>query len=181
MRIAVYCGAHLGTDPAYQKAAQELGSWIAEQNYELVYGGSKLGLMGTVADSVLANGGTVIGIMPRFLYDEERVHPNVTRLITVNDLDERKKTMMQLADVCLSLPGGIGTLEEISKAYSWLRVGQTANPCVFFDVKNYYDLLQTFFDQMVEHAFLSKKDRQLVLFSNSLTEIHAFIHTHYQK
>ncbi|MDT2596169.1 TIGR00730 family Rossman fold protein [Enterococcus dongliensis] len=180
MRIAVYCGAHLGADPAYQKAAQELGEWLVAHDYELIYGGSKLGLMGVVADSVLNKGGTAIGIMPKFLSDRERVHPGLTQILTVADLDERKKMMMQEADVCLALPGGVGTLEEISEAYSWMRVGQTHNPCIFFDVKNYYYLLQAFFDQMVKQDFLSQKDRQLVLFSESLFEIDTFIHNYYQ-
>lgn len=175
MRIAVYCGAHLGTDPAYKRAAIELGHWIVEKNYELIYGGSKLGLMGIVANTVLNHNGTVTGIMPKFLQDRERLHTGLTRMISVNDLDERKKAMMQYADVCLALPGGLGTLEEIIEAYSWARVGQNSNPCIFFDVKKYYAPLQAFFDQMVEQGFLSKEDRQLVLFSESLNEMAAFI------
>jgi len=181
MRIAVYCGAHLGSEPAYQEAAKKIGFWIVENNHELVYGGSKLGLMGVVADSVLELGGTVTGIMPKFLQDRERLHTGLTHMITVNDLDERKKTMMQQADVCLALPGGIGTLEEISEAYSWARVGQNNKPCIFFDVKNYYRPLREFFDQMVEKEFLSNIDRQLVLFSNSLSEIDTFIQRYYTK
>ncbi|MGM0165300.1 hypothetical protein IGI39_000242 [Enterococcus sp. AZ135] len=181
MRIAVYCGAHLGSEPAYQEAAKKVGFWIVENNHELVYGGSKLGLMGAVADSVLELGGTVTGIMPKFLQDRERLHTGLTHMITVNDLDERKKTMMQQADVCLALPGGIGTLEEISEAYSWARVGQNNKPCIFFDVKNYYRPLREFFDQMVEKEFLSNIDRQLVLFSNSLSEIDTFIQRYYTK
>ncbi|MGK0607000.1 TIGR00730 family Rossman fold protein [Enterococcus gilvus] len=177
MRIAVYCGAHMGSDPTYQAAAKDLGHWIVQHNYELVYGGSKLGLMGVIADSVLSAGGSVIGIIPEFLCVQERVHTGLTRLITVNDLDERKKAMMAYADVCLALPGGIGTLEEITEAFSWARVGQNNNPCIFFDVNEYYLPLQHFFDQMVEQAFLSKEDRERVLFSNSLAEIDKFIHT----
>lgn len=181
MRIAVYCGAHLGADPAYLAAAKELGQWIVENNHELIYGGSKLGLMGAVADSVLARDGKVTGIMPTFLQDTERIHTGLTEMITVNDLDERKKALMQHSDVCLALPGGVGTLEEISEAFSWARVGQNSNPCIFFNVKNYYQLLQAFFDHMVKQAFLSKEDRQLVLFSDSLSEIETFIHNYYAK
>jgi uncharacterized protein (TIGR00730 family) len=180
MRIAVYCGAHLGADPAYALAAQALGHWIVRNGHELVYGGSKLGLMGVVADSVLDAGGTVIGIMPKFLQDRERAHTGLSRMITVNDLDERKKMMMQHSDVCLALPGGVGTLEEISEAYSWARVGQNNNPCIFFDVNDYYRLLRDFFDQMVEQHFLSAEDRQLVLFSDSLIEIDNFIQCFYK-
>lgn len=175
MRIAVYCGAHVGADPAYLEAAKELGHWIVKNNHELVYGGSKLGLMGAVADSVLAGNGTVIGIMPKFLQDRERVHTGLTQMVTVTDLDERKKAMMKHSDVCLALPGGVGTLEEISEAFSWARVGQNNNPCIFFDVNHFYQPLQDFFDSMVEQKFLSKEDRQLVLFSDSLSEIDAFI------
>ncbi|MBO0451713.1 TIGR00730 family Rossman fold protein [Candidatus Enterococcus murrayae] len=181
MRIAVYCGAHLGADPLYQETAKKLGHWIVEKNHELIYGGSKLGLMGVIADSVLENGGVVIGIMPKFLQDRERLHTGLTHMITVSDLDERKKAMMQQADVCIALPGGIGTLEEIAEAYSWARVGQNNSPCIFFDVKSYYSPLQKFFDQMVEQKFLSYEDRQLVLFTESLAEMDTFIKNHHKK
>lgn len=181
MRIAVYCGAHLGGDPAFQVAAVALGHWIVEQDYELVYGGSKLGLMGIIADSVLDKGGTVIGVMPEFLQNRERIHPRISQMITVADMTERKKAMLAASDVCLALPGGVGTLEEISEAYSWARIGQNDQPCIFFNVNHYYDPLQNFFDQMVEQAFLSKEDRSLALFSDSLSEIKSFIHEYYKK
>ncbi|MEG0373663.1 MAG: TIGR00730 family Rossman fold protein [Enterococcus sp.] len=181
MRIAVYCGAHLGIDPAYEEAAEKLGRWIVEQDHDLIYGGGKLGLMGIVANRVLASGGTVTGVMPEFLAQPERVHTDLTRLISVKDLDERKKRIMENADVCIALPGGIGTLEEIIEAYSWARVGQNNRPCIFFDANDYYQLLRAFFDQMVTQKFLSEADRQLVLFSPSLTEIELFIQQYYAK
>lgn len=181
MRIAVYCGAHLGSNPAYEEAAEKLGQWIVEHDHELIYGGGKLGLMGIVADQVLASGGKVTGVMPTFLAQPERVHTGLTRLISVKDLDERKRVMMENADVCIALPGGIGTLEEIIEAYSWARVGQNNRPCIFYDTHDYYQLLRNFFDQMVTQQFLSKTDRQLVLFSLSLTEIEEFIQHYYAK
>lgn len=181
MRIAVYCGASLGTDPEYQAAAKNLGSWIVENGHELIYGGGKLGLMGVIADSVMDNGGTAIGIMPKFLHNFEHAYPGLTQMITVEDLDQRKQAMMAQADACIALPGGVGTLEEISEAFSWARVGKNDKPCIFFDVQHYYEPLRLFFNQMVEQGFLSAEDRQLVLFSDSIIEIEKYIYDYYQK
>lgn len=181
MRIAVYCGANLGTDPEYQEAAKSLGCWIAKNGYELVYGGEKLGLMGVLADSVLDNGGKATGVIPKFLHNFEHAYPGLTKMITVDDLAQRKRVMMDHADVCIALPGGIGTLEEIIEAFSWARVGQNNRPCIFFNANQYYHLLEAFFDQMVEQKFLSEEDRQLVLFIQSLPEVDSFIKSYYEK
>ncbi|MCQ2008776.1 MAG: TIGR00730 family Rossman fold protein [Sporolactobacillus sp.] len=174
-KIAIYCGASKGTNPVYEKNAVKLAKWIADNGYELVYGGGKVGLMGIVADTVLENGGNVIGVIPQFLVDREIAHDRLNQLIVTHDMDERKKKMMDLADCCIALPGGPGTLEEISEAVSWARVGENDSPCIFFNVNGYYDLMQRFFDQMVEEGFLSQADRSKVLITDSIEKIHAFI------
>ncbi|MET1247242.1 TIGR00730 family Rossman fold protein [Sporolactobacillus sp. STCC-11] len=173
-RIAVYCGASKGKNPIYEDYAVKLANWITDNHYELVYGGGKVGLMGVVADTVLENGGKVTGIMPQFLVNREIAHDRLDQLIVTHDMDERKKKMMELADCCIALPGGPGTLEEISEAFSWARVGENDSPCIFLNVNGYYDLMKHFFDQMVDEGFLSENDRSKVLISDSLDEIEAF-------
>lgn len=175
MHIVVYCGTNNGKNGNYRKAALALGTWIAQQNHQLVYGGGKSGLMGTLADTVLENGGQVVGIIPTFLRDREIDHPNLTELRVVETMSERKQMMLQLSDVCIALPGGPGTLEEISEAISWARIGQNTNPCIFFDVDHYYRPLQTFFDQMVSENFLNSEDRQNILFTDSIATLQNYL------
>ncbi|GGP08091.1 LOG family protein [Oceanobacillus neutriphilus] len=175
MNIAVYCGASLGSNQAYQDAAREVGKWIAEKNNTLVYGGGKAGLMGVVADEVLANNGEVIGIIPDFLVERELSHPNLTTLEIVDSMSVRKNRMIALGDCYIALPGGPGTLEEIAEVISWARVGQNQNPCILFNQNGYYDSLARFYDEMVENGFLSEQDRERILFSDSVKEIEVFI------
>lgn len=174
-RIAVYCGASMGNSSVYQELAEKLGSWLVSQKLGLVYGGGDVGLMGVIADTVLASDGEVIGVMPTFLVEREIAHPKLTELIIVADMHERKKKMMDLADAYIALPGGPGTLEEISEVISWARVGEHANPCVLLNAKGYYDLLAAFFDNMVTEGFLSQDDREKILITESLDEMALFI------
>lgn len=173
--MAVYCGANVGNSPVYQEAAEKLALWMKENQYDLVYGGGNVGLMGTVADTLLAAGGEAIGVMPTFLMERELAHTGLTKMYVVQDMHERKKKMIQLADVYLALPGGPGTLEEITEVISWGRVGEHRNPCILYNVNGYYDLLAAFFDQMVETGFLTDTDREKILISDSLEVIQAFI------
>lgn len=175
MNIAVYCGASKGNHPIYEQAAIKLGRWIADKDNTLVYGGGKAGLMGILADSVLENNGKVIGIIPTFLQERELAHPNLSEMKVVNSMSERKAEMLALSDACLALPGGPGTLEEITEVVSWARVGQNSNPCVFFNENDYYEPIKNFYDQMVSSEFLTLADRKKILFSNSLQEIDYFI------
>ncbi|MFD1065578.1 MULTISPECIES: TIGR00730 family Rossman fold protein [Oceanobacillus] len=175
MYIAVYCGASLGNDQVYQEAAKRVGQWIAEKKHTLVYGGGKVGLMGVVADEVLANHGEAIGVIPDFLVERELSHPDLTSLEVVDSMTVRKNKMIALGDCYIALPGGPGTLEEIAEVISWARVGQNNNPCILFNQNGYYDSLARFYDDMVENGFLSKQDRERILFSDSLEEIEAFI------
>lgn len=180
MKITVFCGASLGHEKQYQQVSQQLGQWIVNHHYELVYGGGKLGLMGIIADTVLQQGGTVTGVMPNFLVDRELAHSQLSQLITVDTMSQRKDIMAELGDVFIALPGGPGTLEEIIDMISWARIGKNDKPCILFNQNGYYQPLQKMFDVMVEQGFLSSHDRQNVLFSDDLQEIHYFIN-HYQK
>lgn len=174
-KMAVYCGASVGNKTIYQERTQELGQWLTTNEYELVYGGGNVGLMGTLADTVLAHGGKAIGVMPSFLLQRELAHQDLTEMHIVKDMHERKRKMIDLADCYLALPGGPGTLEEISEVVSWGRVGEHQNPCIFFNVDGYYDLLAEFFDKMVTDGFLTKEDRKKIFFSDSLEAIKEYI------
>ncbi|EOH98267.1 decarboxylase [Enterococcus haemoperoxidus ATCC BAA-382] len=174
-KMAVYCGASVGNKAIYQEQTKKLGQWMHDNEYDLVYGGGNVGLMGSLADTVIENGGKAIGVMPTFLLERELAHQNITEMHIVNDMHERKRKMIDLADCYLALPGGPGTLEEISEVVSWGRVGEHQNPCIFFNVDGYYDLLAEFFDKMVADGFLTKEDRDKIFFSDDLAEIQQFI------
>ncbi|MHC5373053.1 LOG family protein [Enterococcus sp. LJL120] len=175
MNITVYCGASVGNADTYSEAAIRLGKWIAKNQYTLIFGGGKAGLMGIIADTVLENDGKVKGIMPTFLQERELAHPKLTDLEIVDDMATRTKKMIQLADACIALPGGPGTLEEITEAISWSRVGQNDAPCILFNEGDYYQPLEKMYDDMVNQKFLSSNDRDKILFSADLTEIERFI------
>ncbi|MCQ9121549.1 Rossman fold protein, TIGR00730 family [Rodentibacter pneumotropicus] len=175
MNITVYCGAALGTQESFYKSAVELGKWIAERNDTLVYGGGKAGLMGVVADTVLQSGGKVIGIIPEFLQKRELVHTGLSEIFVVQSMMERKKLMIEKGNAYIALPGGPGTLEEISEVISWARIGQNNNPCILFNQDGYYEPLKEMYDQMVQNGFLTQSDREKILFSSNLAEIEQFI------
>lgn len=175
MKIAVFCGASIGNKKEFKEDALRLGTWIGKNQHTLVYGGGNAGLMGILADSVLENGGEVIGVIPEFLVEREIAHQGLTSLYTVDNMHTRKKKMMDLTECFIALPGGPGTLEEISEVISWGRVGEHQKPAVFFDTNHYYQLIADFYTQMVHNGFLTKKDREKLLFSTDLDEIHRFI------
>ena len=175
MNIIVYCGASKGNKKEYENSAIQLGEWIAKNNHTLVFGGGNAGLMGTIANTVIHNNGKTIGVMPTFLQQRELAHDKLDELIIVESMSERKKVILEKGDVCIALPGGPGTLEEITEVVSWSRIGQNSNPCIFFNTNNYYSLIEKFYDQMVSNEFLTQEDRNKILFSKSLKEIEEFI------
>ncbi len=175
MNITVYLGASLGNDASYQQQIKALGVWIAQQHHQLIYGGSKNGLMGILADTVLEKGGNVYGIIPEFFQKQEAAHQGLTHLQTVSDIDERKRLLMEKGDILLAFPGGPGTLEEISQAISWARMKQHTKPCLFFNMNGYYNHLKAHFDQMTEAGFLTKHDRDNIIFVDTLQELADFI------
>ena len=175
MKITVFCGANNGRNEAYKENAMEVGKWIATNNHTLVYGGGKLGLMGIIADTVLEKNSEVIGIMPQFLVDREISHTGITEFIIVDDMSERKTKLVDLGDVFIALPGGPGTLEEISQVISWVRVGKKDAPCILMNINGFYDFLEQYFDKMVKEGFLTKEDRARTLFAKSVSEMGEFI------
>ena len=175
MKITVFCGANNGRNEAYKENAMEVGKWIATNNHTLVYGGGKVGLMGIIADTVLEKNSEVIGIMPQFLVDREISHTGITEFIIVDDMSIRKEKLIGLGDVFIALPGGPGTLEEISQVISWVRVGKKDAPCILMNINGFYDFLEQYFDKMVKEGFLTKEDRARTLFAKSVSEMGEFI------
>ncbi len=154
MRICVFCGSSPGNLKSYRDAAVDVGELLAAENIELVYGGGKVGLMGIVADSVLDAGGNVTGVMPRHLVESEIGHEGLTSLEVVEDMHERKMKMSELSDAFITLPGGAGTLEEITEQWTWAQLGIHEKPCAFYNVDGYYNPLRAMIDQIVEAGFM---------------------------
>jgi uncharacterized protein (TIGR00730 family) len=164
-RICVYAGSNPGTDPAYAEAAKTLATLLAHRNITLVYGGGKVGLMGVLADTALAAGGEVIGVMPQALIDREIGHPGLTDLKVVRSMHERKALMAELADAFIAVPGGIGTLEELVEVYTWSQLGIHDKACGLLNVNGYYDGLVAFLDHAVDAGFLRARHRAVLTVS----------------
>ena len=159
--ICVFCGSSYGTRDTYSDAAQSTGRILAENGYTLVYGGAKVGLMGTVADAALDAGGKVIGVLPRALQDKEIGHEGLTELHLVGSMHERKAMMADLSDAFIALPGGVGTLEEIFEVWTWGQLGYHQKPCGFLNIDGYYDHLIQFLDHQTDQGFTKKVMRDM--------------------
>ena len=157
--LCVYCGSNSGSNPAYAEAAIALGERLARDGIRLVYGGGNIGLMGTVADAVLAAGGEVTGVIPKQLVDMEVAHLGLSELEVVGSMHERKSRMFDLADGFVALPGGFGTLEEIIEMLTWRQLGIGNKPCAILDVEGYWSPLIAMMDRMVEDRFLHPGQR----------------------
>ena len=162
-RICVFCGSSSGARTSYTEAAASLGRYLATHRIGLVYGGGNVGLMGTLADAVLAAGGEVIGVMPRSLVAKEISHRGLTELRVVDSMHERKAQMADLADAFIALPGGYGTFEEFCEVLTWTQLGLHRKPCGILNVDGYYDQLLALFDHAVAEKFLKPANRQIVL------------------
>lgn len=173
MNITVYLGADEGKNPVYREKVTELGRWIGENGHTLIYGGSHSGLMGYLADSVLANGGKVIGVEPQFFIDLGFEHEGLTQLIVTRDMSERRAKMLELGDAFIAFPGGTGTLEEISEVMSKVSLKHLNAPCILYNLNGYYDSLQDMLRRMIEEGFSSQERQSGILFVRSLDEIRA--------
>ena len=171
MNITVYLGANLGTDPALPQAVQQLGRWIGESGNALVYGGSKSGLMGLLADSVLAAGGRVTGVEPKCFLDAELQHEGLTELIVTEDIPARKTKMIELGDAFIAFPGGTGTLEEITEVMSKVSLKHLDAPCILYNLNNYYDSLKALLDHMIETGLSPPARQEGIYFAADLAEI----------
>ncbi|HVZ23073.1 MAG TPA: TIGR00730 family Rossman fold protein [Vicinamibacterales bacterium] len=165
-RICVFCGSSTGTHPDYRAAAERLGAELARRGIGLVFGGGKVGLMGVVADAVLAGGGEVVGVIPESLALREVAHDGLTDLRIVGSMHERKALMAELADAFLALPGGFGTFEEFCEAITWTQLGLHRKRCGLLNVRGFYDPLLALFDRAVADGFLRPQNRGIVLSSD---------------
>lgn len=171
MNITVYLGANEGNDPALKQAVRELGTWIGESGHALVYGGSKVGLMGVIAESVLRAGGKVTGVEPQFFMEKELQYDAVTHLIVTETMAERKTKMIELGDVFVAMPGGTGTLEEISEVMSLLALDRLEAPCILYNLHGYYDSLQQLLDRMIAADLSSEYRQRNIYFVKNLNEL----------
>jgi len=176
--VCVFCGSSAGTRPAYIEAARALGTTLAAHNLGLVYGGSKVGLMGAVADATLAAGGEAIGVIPEFLEAKEIAHTGLTQLHVVRSMHERKALMADLSDAFVALPGGYGTLEELLEILTWGQLGLHSKPIALLNIEGYYDPLLALFDHAVRERFLSPALRGLALQSTDPMELIELLRTH---
>jgi len=163
MRLCVFCGSSFGSRPVYRAEAEAFGRLLALRGIELVYGGAHAGLMGALADAVLAAGGKVVGVIPEALMRRELAHLGLTDLRIVGSMHERKALMASLSDGFVALPGGIGTLEELFEVWTWSQLGLHQKPCALLDVDGFYGGLSAFLDHVVAQGFLNPKQRAALL------------------
>lgn len=170
-RICVFCGSSLGFDSQYARAAADLAEYLVAEKIGIVYGGSNVGLMRTIADTALEQGGEVIGVIPKALVNKEVAHTGLSDLRLVGSMHERKALMSELADAFIALPGGYGTLEEFCEVLTWSQLGLQSKACGLLNVKGYYDPLLSMFDHAVTEGFLKPENRALVVSGDGPAEL----------
>ena len=175
MNITVYLGANKGNDDSLERAAKELGQWIGDSGHALVYGGSKTGLMGILAESAVESGGKVTGVEPEMFIQSEVQYDGVTELIVTKDFPDRKRKMIELGDVFIALPGGTGTLEEIAEVISQTALEQLDAPCILYNLNGYYDGLKALLFHMIEMGLSTEERQKQIYFAENLADIKAIL------
>ena len=170
-KIVVFCGSSLGFNSIYKKAATELGNYFVNNNIGLVYGGGKIGMMGVIADTILAQKGEVIGVIPKLLEKEEVVHSDVEEMIVCKNMSERKVIMSKLIDGYITLPGGFGTLDELFEALTLNQLQIEQKPVGLLNINGFFDATLQQLDKMVEEGYLKSTNRNLLLVANSVEEL----------
>ncbi len=160
--ICIFTGSNIGADEIYTIKIREFGKQLALNGYRLVYGGSKIGLMGEIANSVMKHGGEVIGIMPRNLFKGEMVHREITQLIEVDGMHARKAKMSEISDGFIALPGGLGTFEELFEVLSWAQIGIHQKPIGLYNVKGYFEPLMQLINHSIQEGFANASNLQLM-------------------
>lgn len=166
--VAVYCGSRMGKNPVYEKAARELGAALAKNNMGLVYGGASIGLMGAVADTVVEGGSPAVGVIPTFMLDHEIAHHGLTRLHLTDTMHTRKAIMAEYADAFITLPGGLGTLEEIMEIATWRQLYQHEKPMIILNINGFYDTLVEHLKHTAEEGFMSEADLERLVVCNDI-------------
>lgn len=175
--ICVYCGASSRVDQKYNDAAIETGKLLAQQGYDVVYGGGSFGLMGIIANTALDNGANVIGIIPGHIDEREKIHPDLTELHVVESMHERKAMMAERSDVFLILPGGLGTMDEFFEIVTWKQLGLHDKPIIIYNVEKYWENLKLLVDHIGEEKFMKNKDHGLFSFCENLDDVIKLIET----
>jgi uncharacterized protein (TIGR00730 family) len=170
-RITVFCGSSFGKDEIYEKQAYKLGQILADRSIGLVYGGANVGLMSAVANGCLSKGGEVTGVLPRFIKDKGIAHKNLTQLILVETMHERKTKMDELSDGVIALPGGFGTLEEFFEVLTWGQLGLHKKPVGILNINGFYDPLKDLTGKMVEKGFLKEANNKMLLISDDIEKL----------
>lgn len=169
--VCVYCGSRTGDEPSHAGIAKKLGTMLAENNYQLVFGAGSIGMMGIVARSALEAGGNVIGVIPEHLNDIEITQPGLTDLHITKNMHERKSIMFQKSDAFVVLPGGLGSMDEFFEILTWAQLGLHSNPIIIFNHKNYWQPLLNLLDHIIEEDFAGVKCRDLYQVVDSLDEL----------
>ncbi len=169
--VCLYCGSATGRRAVFREGAAQFGSLLAERGIRLIYGGGHIGLMGVAADAALAKGGTVIGVIPRFLIDLEASHPGLTELVIVDSMHERKQRMFELADGFAILPGGLGTLDEMIEIITWRQLGLHDKPIAIIDLGGYWQSLTALIDKVIADDFAKPRVRNLFTVVRSVGEV----------
>lgn len=170
-RICVFCGSSTGKSASYRKAAIDLANFLSDNKLGLVYGGAKVGLMKILADTLLEKNGEVIGVMPQLLINKEVAHDGLSHFVVVESMAERKASMLELSDAFIALPGGFGTLDELSEILTYNQLHITDKPMGLLNVDGYFDRLLDFIDHGVEAGFIRPEHRQNLIVSNSIEEL----------
>jgi len=175
--VTVYCGSSVGASGIYQQQAVALASELVNRKITLVYGGGRVGIMGVLANSILEQGGQVIGVMPKLLVEREISHTGLTKSYIVDTMHQRKQKMIDLADGFIALPGGFGTLEEFSEVFTWGQIGLHAKPCGLLNVNNYWTPLVAMIEKMADEKFLQEKYRHMAIVDdNPANLLDRFLH-----
>ena len=169
--ICIYCGSRDGSDPAYRKTACQLGTGLGQARYPIIYGGGSVGLMGALADAALAAGGAVTGVIPQEMVAREWAHSHLSELLVVDNMHQRKAAMAARASVFVALPGGFGTLEELSEMLSWAQLEFHSHPLYLINTCGYFDQLLAFFDHCIDQQFASPSHRHLLKVVDSAEEL----------
>ena len=169
--VCVFCGSAPGARPSYSQAARDMGTALAQSGLTLVYGGGKLGLMGIVADAVLAAGGRVVGVIPRMLIERECAHPKLTTQHVVDTMHERKTLMADMSDAFVGLPGGMGTFDELVEIVTWAQLGLHAKPVVLANIEGYFKPMYAMLDYAVQERFVSAESRARWRNADSVAEV----------
>lgn len=179
--VGVYCGSSYGLDPVFETIATRMGEILAENDLRLVYGGGKTGLMGAVARACMAAGGEVLGVIPRALMEAERAYHDITELVVVENMHERKDEMIRAADAFIALPGGVGTLEELFEVFTWHQLGLLDKPCGLLNVNGYYDHLLDFLNHSVAQGFLRQGHLEILQVDDTIMGLLEKLRTYERK